>query len=764
MHVACLGAGPAGLYLAILMKRADPAHDVVVFERCGAEDAPGWGIVFSDRTLEGLRQADPESHAEILRAFRHWDEIDIFIRGDKIRTGGHGFAGIGRARLLSILRRRATELGVELRFGNAVTDPDPYCRDYDVVVAADGVNSATRERYADVFRPSLEPARCRYIWLGTRHPLDAFTFSFADTEWGWFNLHAYRFDAEWSTCIIETPEDAWRRAGLDRMSTDESIAFCQRLFKERLGGQPLLGGCSPRCVPPGWQQFRRVLCQRWHHRNLVLIGDAAHTAHFAIGSGTKLAMEDAIALAEALGRRGPGKEGIEAALAAYQQAREPEALKLQNAARNRMEWFENVARHMRLEPLQFSYSLLTGSQRLGHASLRLRDPAYADRVESWVAQRSGLPAAPRPPMFTPFRIGRLELANRVVVSPMATYSSTDGVPGDFHLVHLGGLALGGAALVMTEMTAVSPDGRISPRCTGIWNDAQAAAWHRIVDFVHDRGTAARIGLQLGHAGAKGSTRVMWEGMDEPLAGDNWPLIAASALPWGPHNQTPRAMSREDMDRVRDDFAAAARRAAAAGFDLLELHCAHGYLLSGFLSPLSNLRTDAYGGSLENRARFPLEVFAAVRAAWPADRPISVRISAVDWAPGGNTPADGVAIARLFKAAGADLIDVSSGLTSRDSRPTYGRMFQTPLAEMIRNEAGVATMAVGNIAEADDVNTIIASGRADLCAIGRPHLADPHWTQRAAALLGWPDAGGPPLYEPGRRQLEARMRRHRAREQ
>jgi anthraniloyl-CoA monooxygenase len=752
MRIAVVGAGPAGLYFAILRKMTAPDDEIVVVDRNRADDPYGWGIVFSDATLASLRQADAITHDEILRNFCHWDAIDIHFKGTRIQTGGHGFAGICRAGFLNILQRRASGLGVRLVFATAVGDVEDYARDFDLVVAADGVNSATRSRYADVFEPDLQPSACRFLWLAARHRLDAFTFDFKETEWGWFNLHAYRFDADWSTFIVETPEVNWRSAGLDKMTREESLHFCERLFAAHLGGESLIANTNLP-DPVLWQQFQRVLCRRWHHRNIVLIGDAAHTAHFSIGSGTRMAIEDAIALADALAN----EADVARVLPAYQSAREPEILRLQSAARNRMAWFENTARHASLEPLQFSYSLLTGSQRVGHESLRQRDSSYVDRVERWLAAQSGLAAQPIPPMFTPFQSREMQLHNRVAVSPMAMYACDDGVPGDLHQTHLGAFALGGAGLIFTEMTAVSADARITPRCAGIWNDQQAAAWGRIVGFVHAH-SQAKIALQLGHAGAKGSTRPPWEGTDQPLATGNWPLIAASALPWSEQNQTPRPMTTADMHCVCADFVAATRRAVAAGFDLLELHCAHGYLLSGFISPLSNLRDEAYGGSLEHRCRFPLEVFTAVRAVWPTDKPISVRISAVDWAPGGNTAEDAVAIARLFKAVGADLIDVSSGQTSLTANPVYGRMYQTPLADRIRNEVGIATIAVGNITEPDQVNTIIAAGRADLCAIGRPHLVDPHWTHRAAVALGFDDPALPSRYVAGYRQLGNRLNR------
>lgn len=743
MKIACLGGGPAGLYFAILIKKARPDWAVTVLERNRADDTFGWGVVLSDQTMAGFQVADAETHDEIMHAFRHWDQIDIFFKGRQISSGGHGFSGIARRRLLNILQRRALALGIELQFGIEVRDPAEYAATHDLVVGADGVNSATRQRYAAIFNPRSEERKCRFLWLGTERKLDAFTFDFQQTEAGWFNLHAYRFDESMSTVIVETPEDVWRQAGIDRMTPAESIGFCEKLFAERLAGHALISNASHLRGSAVWQKFNSILCQRWHHDNIVLIGDAAHTAHFAVGSGTKQAMEDAIALAAVLIEQGTVGERLQR----YQDLRQTEALKLQNAARNRMEWFENVERHARLEPEQFAYSLLTGSQRVGHENLKQRDPAYIANYEAWFAQRHGAPAA-TPPMFTPFRLRGLELKNRVVVSPMAMYSCSDGVPDDFLLVHLGSRALGGAGLVMTEMTAVAPEARITPGCAGIWSEEQAAVWRRIVAFTH-RHSSARIGIQLGHAGPKGSTQRGWEAIDEPLAEGNWPLFAASPLAYGPRNQVPRALDHADMERVCEQFAAAASRAASADFDLLELHCAHGYLLSSFLSPLTNRREDEYGGSVDNRCRFPLQVFAAIRAVWPQQKPISVRISAHDWAPGGNTAEDAVVIAHLFKAAGADMIDVSSGQTTRAAQPVYGRMYQTPFADQIRGEVGIATIAVGNISTPDHVNTIIAAGRADLCALGRPHLADPAWTLHAASALGHGGADCPVQYSAGK---------------
>jgi anthraniloyl-CoA monooxygenase len=754
MKIACLGGGPGGLYFSILAKKANPDWEITVFERNRPDSTFGWGVVFSDKTMAGFREADPETYAEITRAFRHWDDIDVFFRGRKITSGGHGFCGISRMRLLQIFHKRAEEIGVKLVFQAEITDPDCYRSKFDLVIGSDGVSSVTRRKYEAIFKPNIQVRNNRFIWLGTRKKLDAFTFDFRQTEWGWFTLHAYRFDRDWSTFIVETPERNWLKAGIDRMETDESVAFCERLFAERLDGNCLVSNAKHLSGSAIWLKFNRVLCEKWHHENIVLIGDAAHTAHFGIGSGTKLAMEDAMALVRVLSQHQPDVQG---ALELYQQEREIEALKLQSAARNRMEWFEQVERYVHLEPEQFAYSLLTGSQRIGHENLRLRDSHYVADVERWFSTRSGVDH-PVPPMFTPFRVRGLTLKNRVICSPMATYMAVDGVPNDFHLVHLGARAMGGAAMVATEMTCVSPEGRITPACPGMWNDDQECAWKRIVEFVHGN-TTAKIALQLGHSGRKGSTKRGWEGIDLPLESGNWPLISASPMPYiSDISQVPHEASYADLEQIKAQHVDAVRRGIRAGFDWLELHCAHGYFLSSFISPLTNKRTDEYGGSLENRCRYPLEVFKAMREVWPADKPMSIRISATDWVPGGNTPEDSAVIATLFCAAGADVVDCSSGQVSRDEKPVYGRMFQVPLSDRIRNEVGIPTIAVGNIFEGDHVNTIIAAGRADLCAIARPHLADPAWTLHEAAKQNFSEIWWPDQYLSGKNQLERNLAR------
>jgi len=757
MRIACLGGGPAGLYFAISMKLRDPAHELHVFERNARGVTFGWGVVFSDQTVANLQANDPISAKTITDRFAHWDDIEVHHRGEVNRSSGHGFIGIGRKLLLNILAARAEELGVVLRYSTEFGPELSEWADYDLVIAADGVNSRVRDRYADHFGVDIQVRANKFCWLGTTKVFDAFTFAFEETEAGWIWAHAYRFDEGLSTFIVECSEATWRGLSFDSMDQPDAIARCEAIFAKQLGGHALMTNAAHLSGPATWLNFRRVLCERWAYDKVILLGDSAHTAHFSIGSGTKLALEDAIKLAEVLNRPGLSRE---AALDEYQAERTVEVLKLQNSARNSTEWFETLDRYLGFAPPQFAYSLLTRSQRVSHENLRLRDPVWLEGVERWFWDEAGGPPSKRaaPPMFAPYRLRDLTLANRIVVSPMATYSAHDGTPNDFHLVHYGARAQGGAGLVFTEMTCVSAAARITPGCTGMYAPEHVAAWRRVTGFIHAQ-SDARICLQLGHAGAKGSTQLGWETMDAPLADGNWPLVSASDVAWSDGNATPVPMTRADMDMVRDQFVAATRMAVDARFDMVELHAAHGYLLSSFLTPLHNTRTDGYGGSLENRLRFPLEVFAAMRAAWPAERPMSVRISATDWmGDAGITPDESVGIARAFHDAGADLIDVSAGQTWRAAAPVYGRMFQTPYADRIRNEADCATMAVGNIFEPDHANSILAGGRADLVALGRPHLADPSWTLRAAAGAGYRGVSVPKPYTAGVAQLARNLAR------
>jgi anthraniloyl-CoA monooxygenase len=742
VNVAIVGAGPAGLYLAILLKRDNRRHRVTIYERNRLEDTFGFGVVFSDETLENVGEADPQTNEAMAEAAAHWEDIEIHYRGTVLRSTGHRFSGLERTTLLQLLARRAQTLGVTIHWQQQIRDlGDCGLSQADLIVAADGVASTLRERLAARFEPRLDWRHNRFVWLGTTRPFPAFTFYFKSSPAGLWRTHAYQYAPGRSTFIVEAREETWAASGLAEDDEAGTVAYLEQLFAEELQGHRLLANRSI------WRRFPTVRNARWHWNNMVLLGDAAHTAHFSVGSGTKLAMEDAIALAAAL-RTGAT---VPAALSAYEAARRPQVESLQRAAQASLEWFEATERYHDTEPLQFAFNLLTRSLRITHDNLRVRDPAFVTEVDRWFAEQAAVQSGravpldpPPPPLFTPYKLRELVLPNRIVVSSMCQYRAEDGTPNDWHLVHLGSRAMGGAGLIMTEMTDVSREGRISPGCAGMYRPEHVSGWKRIVDFVHETSGAA-IGLQLSHAGRKGSTCVLWEGEDQPLPEGNWPLIAPSAIPYLANSQVPREMTRADMDQVAEDFVRAAGMAEAAGFDLIELHLAHGYLLASFISPLTNRRADEYGGSFENRMRYPLEIVSRVRAAWPAAKPLSVRISAVDWAPGGMEAHDSVEVATMVVAAGADIVDVSAGQTIPDAKPIYGRQFQTPFSDRIRHEARVPTMTVGNISSAADVNTILAAGRADLVVLARAHLYDPYWTRHAAVELGYP-MQWPPEYD------------------
>ncbi|HUE88077.1 MAG TPA: bifunctional salicylyl-CoA 5-hydroxylase/oxidoreductase [Vicinamibacterales bacterium] len=739
LRIVCVGGGPGGLYFALLMKRADPRHDVIVMERNRADDTFGFGVVFSDATMAGIADADSEAYAAIARHLVHWDDIAVHYGGEVVRSTGHGFSGMSRHTLLRVLQDQARDAGVRLEFEREITALDEL-EDADLIVGADGVNSIVRRLLGPDARIDIDVRPNRFVWLGTTRPFPEFTFYFRTDHHGLWRVHAYQYAPDRSTFIVECRDETWRSAGLDRADESVTAGFLEALFSDELAGHRLIANKSV------WRQFPTVRVDPWSAGDVVLLGDAAHTAHFSVGSGTRMAMEDAVALRNAL-----VAAPLPNALAAFESARRPQIESLQRAAHASLQWFEDTERYVHLHPLQFAFTLLTRSLRITHEDLRKRDPAFLEQVDRLVATEahrqvtgtaSTVPACVPPPMFTPFRLRDLVIPNRVVVSPMCQYVADDGTVGDWHLVHLGSRAVGGAGLVMAEMTDVSRDARISVACAGLYKPEHRDAWKRVVDFIH-RETPARIGIQLGHAGRKGATRKLWEGDSEPLESGAWPIVSASPIPYFPdRSQTPREMSRRDMDDVREDFIRAAELARAAGFDLLEVHMAHGYLLASFISPLTNTRTDDYGGGLANRMRFPLEVFDACREVWPPERPMSVRISAVDWLPGGLEPGDAVDVARLLHLHGCDVIDVSAGQTVPDQRPVYGRLFQTPFADRIRHDVKMATMAVGNISSFMDVNTIIAAGRADLCLLARAHLFDPYWTRHAAYMLGhalpWPD--------------------------
>ncbi|MEM7267882.1 MAG: bifunctional salicylyl-CoA 5-hydroxylase/oxidoreductase [Pseudomonadota bacterium] len=749
MRTICLGGGPAGLYFAISMKLRMPDADVTVVERNKADDTFGWGVVLSDETLDNLEKNDPKSTAAIRDHFAYWDDIAVRHAGANTVSSGHGFCGLGRKTLLLLLQDRARELGVEMRFETEINSAAEYMDDYDVVVACDGLNSRTRLEFADQFQPEIDTRKLHFVWLGTHQKFnDAFTFIFEKTPKGWVWAHAYQFDSDTATFIVECAPETYQAYRFGEISQQESIAICEEVFKDHLDGHKLMTNAN-HIRGSAWLNFPRVLCQNWRFKNVVLMGDAAATAHFSIGSGTKLALESAIVLADLITE----EPSLDKAFQKYQDVRRLEVLRLQSAARNSMEWFEDVERYLDLDPVQFNYSLLTRSQRISHENLRVRDTEWLEDAERWFQIQAGVSdnAPVRAPMFAPYQLRGMQLENRVVVSPMAQYKAKEGKPTHWHLVHYGERAKGGAGLVYVEMTCVSAEGRITPGCPGLYSPEHEAAWRLVTDFVHEE-TEAKICCQLGHAGRKGSTQVGWEEMDAPLPDGNWPLLSASAIPWSARNATPKAMDRADMDIVRDQFVASTEMADRAGFDMIELHAAHGYLISSFISPLSNVRDDEYGGALENRMRYPLEVFSAMRAAWPEEKPMSVRISASDWAgDDGVTPEESEQIAAMFTAAGADIIDVSAGQTSTQGKPVYGRMFQTPFSDRIRNATGAATMAVGNIYEPDHVNSILMAGRADLVCLARPHLADPYWTLHAGADIGDRQSVWPKPYQPGRDQ-------------
>jgi anthraniloyl-CoA monooxygenase len=756
MKVTVIGGGPGGLYFALLAKKAWPRWDITVLERNRPDDTFGFGVVFSDQTLDTFKACDPVTYERIRRRFAYWGDVDVVYKGRVMRSGGNGFCGCSRVALLNILQDRGRELGVQMRFQREVQSLEEF-GDSDLVVVADGINSRIREKYKDHFQPSVDLRSNKFTWLGSTRALDAFKYFFRETAEGVLLAHCYQYEPDRSTWVIEMDEHTWRNFGFDKLSETDMLPVLERVFAEELDGHPLIANRSL------WRNFPNISNKTWVKDNAVLVGDAKATAHFSIGSGTKLAMEDAIALFEAF----KTQPEVKNALTVYDTARREEVEKTQHAANVSLAWFEHMKRYWAMEPPQFAFGVMSRSKQITWENLELRDPAFVKDIHGWFARKVRAQGFeldlenPPVPMFTPFRLRDMVLENRVVVSPMDQYSAVDGVPGDWHFVHLGSRAIGGAGLVYVEMTCPSPEARISPGDTGLWNETQRDAFKRIVQFckAHSR---ARMCMQLGHSGRKGSTQLGWERMDHPLESGNWPVVSASPIPYHEGvSQTPREATRSDLQRITDEFARSTRYADEAGFDMLELHMAHGYLLASFISPLTNRRTDAYGGSIENRMRFPLEVFRACRAVWPAAKPMSVRISATDWAPGGLSGEDLVALTRMLKQAGCDLIDCSTGQTVPHQRPVYGRMYQAPYADWVRNEVGIATMTVGAVTTPDQVNTLLAAGKADLVALARPHLANPYFTLQASAWYQHLPQYWPPQYLPGRDQALRNAARERA---
>lgn len=717
MKILIIGGGPGGLYSGLLIKKAEPAWEITVLERNPPDATYGWGIIFSDRTLASFREADSKSYQDITDHFVIWETIRVHYRKEVVRCGGHVFAGISRQLLLNLLQRRCAEVGVQMRFGVEVSDLSEFAG-FDLLIAADGASGIVRRTYAKVFQTKVAEGMSRFIWLGAGKAFDCFTYLFNENEQGLFQVHAYPFDGVRSTFIVECAEGVWRRAGLDQATELETIRYCEKVFADALGGRPLLPNNSK------WLTFPTITNRTWHHRNIVLLGDTAHTAHFTIGSGTKMAMEDAIALAGALER----DSDLETALKEYELERRPIVEALQKAAADSQSYFENVRRYLHLEPLPFSFYLLTRSGRISYDDLRRRDPHFAEAVDRWFVERTleapvcgARAVVGPPPMFTPIRLREMTLVNRVALACVSTASAEGGVPGDRHRAQFH-QRMFGAGLILTEPVAVSAEGRITPGCAGMYRPEHGAAWASIVNSIHSR-CPAKLAMQLGHAGRRGSTRPRWEGLDRPLREGNWPLLSASPLLYAPWSQVPKEMDAADMEKVREDFVRAARMAAEAGFDLIQLHFAHGYLLASFLSPLTNMRSDRYGGSLENRMQFPMEIFDAVRQVWPRERPVAVAVSGSDWKKGGTGVEDAVAFVRKLQEHGCDLVTVLAGQTTMDAEPTYGPGFLAPLGDQVRNEAGVPVMIGGNIITADQINTLLAAGRADLCILDPPHLEE-----------------------------------------
>jgi anthraniloyl-CoA monooxygenase len=756
MKVTVIGGGPGGLYFALLAKKAWPRWDITVYERNRPDDTFGFGVVFSDQTLDSFKAYDLVTYERIRRRFAYWGDVDVVYKGQTLRSGGNGFCGCSRVALLNILQDRGRELGVQMRFQREV-DSLEEVPDSDLVVVADGINSRIRERYKEHFQPSVDLRPNKFTWLGSTRPLDAFKYFFRETPKGIVLAHCYQYEANRSTWVIEMNHETWLNFGFDKLSESEMLPVLEQVFAEELDGHPLIPNRSL------WRNFPNITNRTWVKGNAVLIGDAKATAHFSIGSGTKLAMEDAIALYEAF-RRHPD---VKQALTVYDTARREEVEKTQHAANVSLAWFEHMKRYWGMEPEQFAFGVMSRSKQITWENLELRDEAFVRRVHRWFAhkvRKQGFDIDldnPPVPMFTPFKLRDMVVENRVVVSPMDQYSAVDGVPGDWHFVHLGSRAIGGAGLVYVEMTCPSPEARISPADTGLWNEAQRDAFKRIVDFCHAN-SRAKVCMQLGHSGRKGSTQLGWERMDYPLERGNWPVLSASPIPYYEGvSQVPKEMSRADMDKVVADFVRSTKYAEQAGFDMLELHMAHGYLLASFISPLTNRRSDAYGGSMENRMRFPLEVFTACRKLWPQRKPMSARISATDWAPGGLSGTDLIALTRMLKDAGCDMLDVSTGQTVPHQKPVYGRMYQAPYADWVRNEVGIATMTVGAVTTPDQVNTLLAAGKADLIALARPHLANPYFTLQASAWYQHMGQHWPPQYLAGRDQAFRNAARERA---
>ena len=718
MKITVIGGGPGGLYFSILTKKAMPHWEINVYERNKPDDSFGFGVVFSDETLGEFLKRDMQSYELIRSKFAYWDDIIVARDGQEVSIAGNGFCGCSRKTLLKLLHQRCEEEGVKLHFQQNVDDLSQF-KDSDIIVACDGIGSGIRSQFQNEFGTKIQLKSNRFVWMGSTKPLDAFTYFFRSTPFGMIVAHTYQYEEGMSTWIFECTNETWEKLQFEVENEANTVSKLSEIFKEELDGHPLITNKSH------WRQFPHVTNKNWHHNNIVLLGDAKATAHFSIGSGTKLAMDCAIGLFDALMAN---PDNVQNTFLQYEKTRRNPVEMIQYAASVSLEWFENMNRYEKYPFYQFSFGCMTRSKKVTYENLRLRDQSYTDKVLEEFNQinKNNTNAA----AFSTFKLRGLELSNRIVMSSMGQYAAIDGLVNNWHFQHYTSRAIGGLGLIITEMTAVDSNGRITLGCAGIYNEEQVVEWKKITDFVHEH-TATKIGIQLGHSGRKGAVKKPWEGTNEPI--DNaWELLSASAIAFNDKMAIPKEMNANDIQNVINQFANAAKNAEKAGFDMIELQAHHGFLLASFLSPLTNNRTDEFGGSVENRLKFPLQVFNAIRENFPSEKPISVRISATDWAESGISQEDVLFIASEFKKAGADIINVSTGNTVENQNPKTGRMWQVPFSDMVRNEAEVATITAGSITDIDQINTIILSGKADLVALGKPLLLDPYFVRKAQA--------------------------------
>lgn len=721
--ITVIGGGPGGLYFSILTKKAMPNCQIDVYERNKPEDSFGFGVVFSDETLGEFLMRDLPSYELIRSEFAYWDDINIARDGQTVSISGNGFCGCSRKTLLKLLHQRCREEGVNLHFEQNVDDLSQFA-DSDIIVACDGIGSAIRTQFASEFGTKIELKKNRFVWMGSTKPLDAFTYFFRTTPFGTIVAHTYQYEQGMSTWIFECSDETWRKFGFEVTNEEDTIQKMAEIFNEELEGHPLISNKSH------WRQFPHVTNEKWSHNNIVLLGDAKATAHYSIGSGTKLAMDSAIGLSDAVIAN---PNNVQAAFEQYDKNRRNTVEIIQYAALVSLDWFENMDRHMQHPFYQFAFGCMTRSKKVTFENLQIRDKSFTDKVvnEFFESLNSLLPTPySKSAAFSTFKLRNLELPNRIVMDPMGQYSAENGLVNDWHFVHYGSRATGGVGLILTEMTAISPTGRITLGCAGIYNENQIVEWKKITDFIHHN-TQTKIGIQLGHSGRKGAIKKPWEGQNESI-NSAWELLSASPIPFHSNIATPKEMTMDDMNQITTEFVQATKNAEQAGFDMIELQAHHGFLLASFLSPLTNTRTDEFGGSIENRIKFPLRVFTEMRKVFPQHKPMSVRISVSDWAENGISEEDVIYIANAFKSAGADIINVSSGNTVAHQQPQMGRMWQTPFSDLVRNRVHIPTITAGYIQDIDQINTIILNGRADLVALGRPLLADANFVRTAQA--------------------------------